>query len=78
MVSSIFSKIANKLFLNHIALKKISVKQFLYGVAEIFYHHTGENIHNYAFVFPNRRAGIFFSKYLGDIAAKPIFSPHIF
>ncbi|MEG1644187.1 MAG: PD-(D/E)XK nuclease family protein, partial [Bacteroidales bacterium] len=54
------------------------MKQFLYGVAEIFYHHTGENIHNYAFVFPNRRAGIFFSKYLGDIAAKPIFSPHIF
>lgn len=54
------------------------MKQFLYSVAETFYHRAGDNIRNYAFVFPNRRAGIFFGKYLGDIARKPIFSPQIF
>ncbi|MBN1769156.1 MAG: PD-(D/E)XK nuclease family protein [Prolixibacteraceae bacterium] len=28
-------------------------------------------------VFPNRRAGLFFQKYLADIAQSPVFSPHI-
>lgn len=55
-----------------------AVKPFLYSVAETIYNRVGENIRNYAFVFPNRRAGIFFGKYLGDIAGKPIFSPPIF
>ena len=54
------------------------MKPFLYSVAETIYNRVGENIRNYAFVFPNRRAGIFFGKYLGDIAGKPIFSPSIF
>lgn len=54
------------------------VKPFLYSVAETIYNRVGENIRNYAFVFPNRRAGIFFGKYLGDIAGKPIFSPSIY
>lgn len=54
------------------------MKPFLYSVAETIYNRVGENIRNYAFVFPNRRAGIFFGKYLGDIAKKPIFSPMIY
>lgn len=54
------------------------MKPFLYSVAETVYNRIGENIRNYAFVFPNRRAGIFFGKYLGDIAGKPIFSPSVF
>lgn len=50
---------------------------FLYKVAATFYKKYGVSISRMAFVFPNRRAGIFFQKYLGEIARKPIFSPTI-
>lgn len=50
---------------------------FLYNVAEIFYKHHGQAISRFTFVFPNRRAGLFFQKYLSEIAGKPLFSPEI-
>jgi hypothetical protein len=50
---------------------------FLKQIAEIFYDKYGNNIHNLAFIFPNRRAGVFFSKYLSEVAVKPIFAPSI-
>lgn len=53
------------------------MRPFLYRVAEQFYTRYNSDIHNLAFVFPNRRAGIFFQKYLAELAGKPIFSPAI-
>ena len=38
---------------------------------------TREDISEYCFVFPNRRAGLFFQKYLGELIDVPIFSPVI-
>ncbi len=50
---------------------------FLYNVADTYYKAYGQKISRYTFVFPNRRAGIFFQHYLSEIAKQPIFSPEI-
>lgn len=50
---------------------------FLYNVANVFYKQHGQAISRFTFVFPNRRAGLFFQKYLSEIANKPLFSPEI-
>ena len=50
---------------------------FLHRIAEVFYSHFGNELYKHTFVFPNRRAGVFFQKYLAEIAGKPIFSPQI-
>src|SRR5690554_7200928 len=48
---------------------------FLYKIAEIFHEQYGDRLYKCTFVFPNRRAGIFFQKHLAEIARKPLFSP---
>lgn len=53
------------------------MKPFLYRVAEIFYNNHGSNINAFTFVFPNRRAGLFFRKYLSQLIDKPLFAPDI-
>lgn len=53
------------------------MKPFLYQVATLFYQQYGAEIHRLVFVFPNRRAGLFFQKYLSEISEKPLFSPSI-
>lgn len=53
------------------------MKPFLYQVAALFYQAYGAEIHRLAFVFPNRRAGLFFQKYLSEISERPLFSPSI-
>lgn len=50
---------------------------FLYKVAELFYTQWGNELYRHTFVFPNRRAGVFFQKYLAEIAGKPLFSPSV-
>jgi len=50
---------------------------FLKQIAKLFYEKYGADIYRLAFVFPNRRSGIFFRKYLSETALKPIFSPSI-
>lgn len=50
---------------------------FLKNVAQAYYKAYGNEISSFTFVFPNRRAGIFFQKYLAEIANRPIFSPEI-
>ncbi len=50
---------------------------FLYRIAQAFYQRYGSEISQLAFVFPNRRSGIFFQKYLAEVAGKPLFSPHV-
>ncbi len=53
------------------------MKPFLYQIADRFYQEYGSGISRLAFVFPNRRAGLFFQKYLSEIAGRPLFSPKI-
>ncbi len=50
---------------------------FLYQVAEVFHARLGNELYRHTFVFPNRRAGVFFRKYLAEIADKPLFSPSV-
>lgn len=50
---------------------------FLHNVANTYYKTYGQKISRYTFVFPNRRAGIFFQHYLSEIAKQPIFSPQV-
>lgn len=50
---------------------------FLYRIAKTFYTEYGDSLYMHTFVFPNRRAGLFFQKYLAEISAKPLFSPKI-
>jgi hypothetical protein len=46
-------------------------------LSEIFYAEHGNEISRLTFVFPNRRAGLFFKKYLSETAGKPLFAPEI-
>lgn len=41
------------------------------------YAQRGDALSRYTFVFPNRRAGLFFRKYLGQALHHPIFSPQV-
>ncbi len=50
---------------------------FLYQIASLFLNEYKAKISTLAFVFPNRRAGLFFQKYLSEIYGKPLFSPTI-
>lgn len=50
---------------------------FLQQIASLFYQQYGAEVSRLAFVFPNRRTGLFFQKYLSEVADKPIFSPTI-
>lgn len=54
------------------------MKSFLYHVADTFYRNEGNNLSQIAFVFPNRRSGVFFKHYLKELAVdRPSFSPTI-
>ena len=50
---------------------------FLYRIAQTFHSLYGESLYQHTFVFPNRRAGLFFQKYLAEISGKPLFSPQV-
>ena len=50
---------------------------FLQQIASLFYQHYEADMYRLAFVFPNRRSGLFFRKYLSQVAGKPIISPAI-
>ena len=50
---------------------------FLQQIASLFYQQYGAEVSRLAFVFPNRRTGLFFQKYLSEVADKPLFSPTI-
>ena len=53
------------------------MKPFLYQVASLFYSEYEAEVSRLAFVFPNRRTGLFFQKYLSEVSEKPLFSPTI-
>lgn len=50
---------------------------FLHRIASAFYNEYQSDIRHFTFVFPNRRAGLFFQKYLSELIDKPVFSPEI-
>ncbi len=50
---------------------------FLQRVAQTFWREKREQVSELTFVFPNRRAGLFFRKYLAEEAQKPLFAPAV-
>lgn len=53
------------------------MKPFLFSIAEQYFKNFNGNISRFTFVFPNRRAGVFFQKYLCELTDIPLFSPEI-
>ncbi len=51
------------------------MRPYLQRLAQTYWSHYGTNITDFTFVFPNRRAGLFFQKHLAKLASKPIFAP---
>ena len=54
------------------------MKPFLREIAEELYLFHGERMEELCLVFPNRRAGLFFNKYLGECLKQPVWSPSIY
>jgi len=54
------------------------MKPFLREIAEELYLLHGERMEELCLVFPNRRAGLFFNKYLGEYLKQPVWSPSIY
>lgn len=50
---------------------------FLRQIAERYYEEFGCRMESVAFVFPNRRAGVFFRQALASVASEPMFAPDI-
>jgi len=53
-------------------------KGFLPRLARHFYGEYGNSLHKVAFVFPNRRAGLFFKKYLREEMTENLWAPPVF
>ncbi len=53
------------------------MKPFLQQVAQLFFQKYSNNLSDFVFVFPNRRTGVFFQRYLAIEAGSPILSPQI-
>ncbi|MCB8999622.1 MAG: PD-(D/E)XK nuclease family protein [Bacteroidales bacterium] len=51
---------------------------FLKTLAESVFHQYGTGVSDLCMIFPNRRSGVFFKKYLAEAAGKTIWSPQIF
>jgi hypothetical protein len=54
------------------------MKPFLKEIAAELFQSYGRRIDQLCLVFPNRRAGLFFNKYLGECLAQPVWSPSIY
>ncbi|MCF8359631.1 MAG: PD-(D/E)XK nuclease family protein [Prolixibacteraceae bacterium] len=54
------------------------MEKFLKQTAEYLLKKFDNNLSEINVIFPNRRAGLFFQKYLSELIEKPIFSPRIF
>ena len=56
------------------------MKPFLYRLAKVFFDSGRDSLKDYTFIFPSRRAELFFMKYLSEVSAEkknpmPFFSP---
>jgi CRISPR/Cas system-associated exonuclease Cas4 (RecB family) len=54
------------------------MEKFLKQTAEYLLKKFDNNLPDLTVIFPNRRAGLFFQKYLSELITKPVFSPRIF
>lgn len=53
------------------------MKSFLSQIAEIYYKYEKDELYKYCFIFPNRRSGVFFQKYLSETATSALILPEI-
>jgi len=53
------------------------MEYFLERIAKLLYAESGGNLNSHCLVFPNRRAGLFFLKYLSKQISKPLCAPGI-
>ena len=53
------------------------MKPFLEQIADKYYQAYGSKLSDFIFVFPNRRAGLFFRKALATVSKTPLFAPNI-
>lgn len=51
---------------------------FLQQIAQRYYAAYGDRVKDVAFVFPNRRSGLFFRQALARVARRPLFAPDIY
>ena len=51
--------------------------EFLRQVAAAYYGCHGDGVGRFCFVFPSRRSALFFEKYLGECASRPVFLPRV-
>ncbi len=51
------------------------MKYFLEQIAETLYSGYGNRLNEHCLVFPNRRAGLFFRKYLAELIENPVWAP---
>ncbi|MCF8363358.1 MAG: PD-(D/E)XK nuclease family protein [Prolixibacteraceae bacterium] len=51
--------------------------KFLKEVASYLYQKYNKDLYTFTLVFPNRRAGLFFQKYLSETVNQPVFTPQI-
>ncbi len=51
--------------------------KFLHQVAHYLFQKHGNNLADITVIFPNRRAGLFFQKYLSELSEQALFSPQI-
>lgn len=54
------------------------MKAFLYDVAKYLYNGYGTRLAECALVFPNRRAGLFLTRYLSELTGRPLWIPSIY
>ncbi len=54
-----------------------STSSFLEDIARRVYDQYGHDLQHVQLIFPNRRAGLFFRKYLGQLIDHPVWSPKI-
>jgi CRISPR/Cas system-associated exonuclease Cas4 (RecB family) len=53
------------------------MEYFLQRIARALHAEIGNNLRNHCLVFPNRRAGLYFRKYLAAEISKPVWTPSI-
>jgi hypothetical protein len=51
------------------------MEYFLQNIARHLNQDFGSELNRHCLVFPNRRAGLYFNKYLASIIDKPVWSP---
>ena len=68
---------AEKIYLYSASQLNLQMEQFLYKIASQYYSAFGKQVSQFTFVFPNRRSGVFFQRYLSQVANAPILSPSV-